>query len=206
MTDQTNTEDAVAAIPTEWGFMADTETVGLSETAGVLQLAIVPFLLTNPLAHYPGRQIQLSLQPQLEMGRTIDGSTLKFWLDQEKEGQAPLLLALDGGDRDTIVEALQTLSIWAASWKQNATRVELWSKGAGFDPRILKNLFAQYAVEWPFEFREERDLRTLMALAGMNTASLTRTLDEKAHTALGDCRFQIRQYAAGMNILKPQPE
>lgn len=203
MTDSTTENTTVAA---DWGFMVDIETVGLAETCGVLELAIVPFRLSNPLAHYPGRQIQLSLQPQLEMGRTIDGGTLKFWLDQPKEAQAPLLLALDGGDRDTIIEGLQSVAIWTASWRQQADRVELWSKGAGFDTRILKNLFAQFAVEWPFEFREERDLRTLMALAGMNSASLTRTADEKAHTALGDCRFQIRQYEAAVAVLRSEPE
>jgi hypothetical protein len=203
MTESTTTTAASTPVAdSEWGFMLDTETVGLGETAGVLEMAIVPFLLSNPLAHYPGQVIQLSLQPQLDMGRTLDGGTLKFWLDQPKEAQAPLVKSLDGGDRESVRDALQSFGIWAGAWAANATKVELWSKGAGFDTRIAKNLFAQFAVEWPFHFRSERDLRTLMAMAGIDSKTLTRRPDEPEHNALGDCRFQIRQFERSLGNLR----
>jgi hypothetical protein len=187
-----------------WGFMVDCETVGLGENAGVLQLAFVPFLIEDPLAQYPGQTIHLALQPQLDMGRAIECQTLKFWLDQPPMAQTPLLNALAStGDSESIRESLEALAIWLRSWIANAESIELWSKGAGFDVRILKNLFAQFAIEWPFHYRADRDLRTLMALAEMDSSTLTRTSTEPAHNALGDCRFQIRQYSYAMGLVIP---
>lgn len=184
------------------GFMLDIETFGLSEGSAVAQIALVPYLINDPLGYMKGFVISLPAQPQLDLGRGMEAGTMDWWFDQCEVAVQQMRESLKAGTHDVIFSNLVALAEFVRDLETNYEIVELYSKGAGFDTRICKNLFSQFSVNWPFNYKLERDLRTLMALADLSKDEVSFQQGLTPHVAVDDARHQIAQLEVSLERLK----
>ena len=81
---------------------------------------------------------------------------------------------------------------------------QIWMKPPRFDAGILEHLAKQVKVELPWTFREERDMRTLAALAQSCNSfeySLLPPKPDTAHDALVDAKHQLEIISRCRTIL-----
>jgi DNA polymerase III epsilon subunit-like protein len=70
----------------------------------------------------------------------------------------------------------------------------VWAKPTTFDITVLRHLFKQMGLEFPFHFRGERDARTLIAVAKEYGVKFNEILEGQAkHDPLDDSRVQALQ-------------
>ena len=71
---------------------------------------------------------------------------------------------------------------------------EIWARGPQFDIAAVESLMEECGVEVPWVYDSVRDLRTLMAAAGITTDDVPKPEGMIAHHAGWDCIYQIRCY------------
>jgi len=59
-------------------------------------------------------------------------------------------------------------------------------------------------IEVPWKYDRVRDLRTIMAQAGIGTDDVDPFPDQIDHDAVHDCRYQIKCLAAALNHIRPK--
>lgn len=128
----------------------------------------------------------LSIQDQLDRGRKISDSTLRWWLSQDlnvfKEALAPnkvsnedVLFGFDKFLRDNC-SAIKKLNVWG--------------NGSSFDISILESLFKCYGRVVPWSYNGVMDLRTFKRFVG-NNRKIEVPKDVK-HNALADAEYQAQ--------------
>ena len=120
-------------------------------------------------------------------GFKATGSTLYWWLEQDKEAQQALL-----ADRKDVFDAITDFNAFA----KKAARV--WSH-ATFDFVILMNHFEQMNIKPKFHYRAARDLRTLVDLANWDHWDYERVGTH--HNGLDDCIYQVRYAVDCLNAI-----
>jgi len=132
--------------------MIDIETLDTMNTAVVTQVGWCLFdaeSIGKPEELFP------SIQEQIDMGRTISASTLKWWMvDQPQIARERVFDPVI----DTTVEDLAT-RLRMVTQEQGVEHV--WSHGPHFDMAILKDLLGDNV----FHYRSPRDTRTMAMLA-----------------------------------------
>lgn len=144
----------------------------------------------------------IPIQPQLDLirPRTISASTLIWWMRQE-EAARKLFERNDDEDFGT----LGTLMRHFLREFNRITRgrtYELWARGPQFDVVNVETLLADLGLKAPWDYGSVRDLRTLMAAAGLRSADVARPEGFIAHQAGWDCRYQIAQYEEAKRHLR----
>lgn len=176
--------------------MHDIETLSLSTIAVVTQLGYAAADSLAPTEFIDGFTRNLPAQPQLDIGRDIQYSTLLFWLRQPEESRNHLL-ELDG-DADELKSILKRylrgIEELVAPYRRDSKPVEFWARGPQFDMANLAGLLAQFGLPVPWRYDEIRDLRTLMAEAGVKSSAVERRPEWIMHSALGDSKFQLGGY------------
>jgi len=124
---------------------------------------------------------RIKINSCVHSGLHIDETTEKWWREQEPSVQYE---ALHHPDRVTLKTALREFKEWFGS----DSRTKIWGNGSGFDCSILGEAYARCGIEKPWKFWMERDLRTVMDLAGLYSSDLPQY---KKHHALWDCYRQI---------------
>jgi len=166
--------------------MIDVETMGTNPNAPVVQIGAAFFTRE-------GVQVQsllsINFEEALKYGK-VDGSTIKFWLQQPKEAQNSLFQNERSMEEATdvftkLLEAQNPDYFWAH---------------ATFDFPILQSLFASIDKKFPIPFWKMRDLRTLEMLADL-------PIDKSQfkgvpHNALHDAVFQAEHAIKCLNILE----
>jgi hypothetical protein len=139
--------------------MLDIETLGTRPSSVILSIGMVKF---DPAKRELGDTYYrvLSSQDQLDMERTQDDSTVKWWSEQSKEASSVLFQsAAEGSEGGMVHQTLMEMGEWMGP------EPRLWGNGAGFDNVLLRSLFDTYGVKAPWSFRHDRCYRTLQALA-----------------------------------------
>jgi len=161
--------------------MIDIETLGLRPDAIILAIAAVEFnLATGEI----GRVFNITLDfiSALAFNRSLDGDTLRFWLNQPKEVQDVVLLGENRFDKG--------MEHFSSFMQQFDEDTQIWSNGSNFDLVILKNAAAHLGyLTWMYW--QERDVRTLVSL----NPSIKDKADEfigSRHNQLHDCLHQIK--------------
>lgn len=182
----------------EHNIMVDIETLGITETAHILSIGLCSFSLTEGVRNTDGRwEFQLGLA---EQNRSIDVSTLDFWLRQPAETFAKVT-KLDLSLKD----ALESLVDIITDHKRDGNKVKLWCNGANFDFAILKNALKQCHMPTPWAYYEENCMRSVKTLVGANYDRLcdmvTHRVSAKGfttntHEALSDAIWQAEFVAA----------
>ncbi len=168
--------------------MIDLETMGNRSNSVVVSLAAVEFDLETGET---GREFykNISIESCLEAGLKIDASTLKWWFEQSKEAQTNLFIN---------PEPLSVVLVEFVNWLQPDSIV--WGNSARFDLGLLQNAYNSLNFNIPWNFWDERCVRTLLSF--YPNAKKEVTFDGTAHNALHDCHYQIKYCSLVYNKLK----
>lgn len=139
--------------------MIDLETFGKTSNAVVVSIGAVVF---DPFKGTIGETFYrvCEIQSQLHAGRSIDESTLKWWLKQNDNAKNVLLQ--EGQDTDDVVK---DFIHWICCAGET---VFPWGNGSIFDIGIVESLLNDYGYDSPFKYNRIMDLRTFMRFNGQN--------------------------------------
>lgn len=164
--------------------MIDLETLGSNPTAPIVQIGMVFFTREGINVQ---SQLTIDFDDALAHG-DADGSTIKWWLQQDKAAQQTLFTNQIG-----LIEAVDIVEKLI-----NAQNANFYWAHATFDFPILQSLFRNLKRKYPLPFRRCFDLRTLEFLAG-NIPWAERT--GVHHNALDDAKYQAEHVIKLLNIL-----
>jgi len=175
--------------------MVDLETMGKGAGCAIVSIGAVRFdLLEEPgksptwvySTDYFYRKIRL--QSALDLGLTVDGETVAWWLNQDIGAIADLQT-----DRAGIVEVLHALSEWLAPGVS-----EVWGNGADFDNAILAYAYNVAGVPLPWKYWMNRCYRTISRLKGAPKAPAREGI---YHRAIDDAVHQTKHLCHIFNAL-----
>lgn len=176
-------------------WMIDTETLALTPSAAIVQVAMAPFdpWGSGLYCHsYNGEKYSVTHNSVLVIEgqkRFIDPDTKKWW---EEKNTANLHLLTDG-----TVQLPEELEIIGQVLTNSS---QVWANSPGFDIALLRHASGQWRVPLNINFRNEWDVRTATKLAGFtygNQKELFQKSDafwnrgSKAHNALNDVLTQV---------------
>jgi hypothetical protein len=187
--------------------MLDIESLDIKPNAIVTQMAALGWHTEDPDAEFiQPVQSFLPIQPQQELipARTIRGSTIIWWMKQESAARERFQES-DGEDFDELmalgrhfVSRVQRM-IDEAGPEGN---YEVYARGPQFDVVVIESLLNQLGLKAPWKYDKVRDLRTLMALAGISTADVPQLAGQVTHDALWDCKYQKACYLEATRVLR----
>ena len=134
--------------------MIDIETMGTSADAVILSVSACYF---EPSTGAIGDTFdkQINLKASLSAGRVIDASTLLWWMDQDDNARKQFSKNLKAGKMSDVLKEF-------SGFIKRGCKV--WGNGASFDLTILSTAFARCKIKTPWDFWNERDVRTLVHL------------------------------------------
>jgi hypothetical protein len=160
--------------------MLDLETLGTKPGCKILQISAVTFG-ANP-SHKFNRYVIRNDQA----GLLEDPSTIDWWMKQD-----PVV-------RDNLFNSPGAVNLIIAllefkSWLEDLGAAPvIWGNGATFDGPVLEAAYKMYTMSKPWDFRNERCYRTLVAEFG-SRVNKPEFIGSK-HDALDDARYQA-EYA-----------
>ena len=184
--------------------MVDIETLGTGENATVFQVSAMSFDLTTGDKH---DSINLIGDIDKYGNLNVDGSTLKWWLNTDKE----LLTELLNEGTYEEYDLFEALHKWleAQTTTGDMKDVYLWGNGILFDnAKLQTNLNGCSGLKYPIYYKNDRDVRTILELASMKSGLTEDEIkksvtdeNERKHDAFDDITFQIRLVVECYEIL-----
>lgn len=176
--------------------MVDLETLGTFMNAPIITVGACFF---DPMTGEIGNKFyrKIDIEDSMRFG-SPSGSTLKFWLKEEKAAQLEL-----ANGKDLLADVLRDLSKFYNQGKDAA----IWGNGPTFDITILEYAYSKCLGEKPpWPFWNVRDVRTVVQLAeGLVTKPAAFTKGGTAHNALDDCIFQVGYVSKMWQALRGKP-
>ena len=187
----------VSPFPTTTHFVIDLETFAVVPTAVVLSIGMAEFVECEasnpPISSIRTVQYNLSISEQILASRTLDPTTISWWLDRPKKVQEL-----------TSCEAMPTLKAVAAVFgyievaKEIGNKIKVWGNSPSFDLRILESLANDFGVRNPWSYRDEADIRTVTALLGKKP----QVQEGLEHTAKADALAEAELLREALVILR----
>ena len=173
--------------------MLDIETLDTASSAVVLSIGAVAFSLVGNDNEDSLRERRrcfyapLKIQIQLDMGRTINESTLQWWMQQSDQARTVFT-----EPRGTVLNALLGLNRFCET---NGIKY-MWGNGNTFDNVVVRSLYQDSSIpgRYPIDFRSDMDLRTYRLAAG-SPAHKDMNIQRIGthHNALDDAKYQVLQ-------------
>jgi len=175
--------------------MLDIETWGTGSDALIISIGAVKF---NPKADdlFPEDwdKFHVGILPHsgLSLGETATADTLMWWMHPDRRDALDEWLGLEKVDLPT---ALEAFSEWFGK-----ESLPVWGNGATFDNVIMSSAYHLVGLERPWNYKHDRDLRTIKALVSPQDMkgydkSIEGIIAEKLtyHNALHDATWQAAQ-------------
>lgn len=163
--------------------MVDIETMGTGSTAAIVSIGAVAFSLEDAAVRSDNTfYVNVDLQSCIDCGLSVDGDTVMWWLGRDESARKSLI--------DNPLELPQALDLFT-TYIQTMDKPCVWGNGATFDNVILHNAYKACGKPQPWHYREDRDLRTYVALCesvGLQWEWPDR--DDIRHNALDDAMSQ----------------
>lgn len=161
--------------------MIDLETLGTKVGSVITSIGAVQFDLRTGEV---GKQFyqRIDIQSSLNHGMKVDAGALKFWFEQPDHSR--LELTKDGM---TLGEALYKFRVFLQ--ELGTADLKVWGNSNRFDLGALESAYSAIKQEIPWYFRNERDVRTLVAFAP--DIKKNAVFKGTQHNAIDDCLFQI---------------
>ena len=186
--------------------MVDIEALGKGDNALVVSAALVAFSPDNAAAVAPfvavfdPLVVNVRLQSALDHGAQVDGSTLRFWMEQDDAARKALFV--DALDESTALARIR-------EWWQASFAEAIWGHGVNFDLRLLGAAFRRHGQRAPWHYRQERDTRTLFDLVNFCCGAEVEKAcwakgtkaDATKHIALNDAQRQAVAVQAAYTAL-----
>lgn len=175
--------------------MFDLETMGRSSRAAIVQIGACAF---DPETGeiYRRMLVNVDLQSSIDAGLEVEGSTVKFWMEQPPAARTFLSDVVCGhvyGKTD-IYNALGVFGDFVRA----SNPCPIWSHATFDVPIIVSAYKAAGSKQPPFRYQDCMDLRTLIQLADYKRPDH----DGIPHDALSDCEYQVRYCVEAMKKLK----
>lgn len=149
--------------------MVDLETMGTGNDAAIIAIGAVKF---DPRGSgvLDAFYTRVDLGSSLAAGLKVTGSTIDWWLDEDR---ADARRALKASDPLNLWEALTGFIEWyerpipetdAFDGDRLGPVAGVWGNGATFDNVILRTAYEKVNLMCPWSFRQDRCYRTLKAL------------------------------------------
>lgn len=173
--------------------MVDLETMGNKSNAPIVSIGAVFF---NPNTGNTGAEFYtaVSLESSMVLGGVPDAGTIIWWLKQSPEARSAIAMA----DTMPLIDALELFSDFISENSDAGSDVQVWGNGASFDNVILRSSYDRANIEYPWKFRNDRDVRTMTELGkaiGINPR-YDIPFDGDMHNALSDARHQVKYVSA----------
>lgn len=170
--------------------MVDIETLGTTSNATIIQISAIAFdIETGEHLHEFNKIADIEKNEDTK----VCGSTLKWWLNTDKE----LLTKLINSGEGSSTQLLKDFHHWLISIG-GSKDLFLWGNGILFDNKIIKHQMEEVGLDYPIFFRNDRDVRTIVELASQKLNISEKELKGKfenekyhAHDAIDDVMYQI---------------
>lgn len=171
--------------------MIDLETLGTKSNSAIISIAAVQFdMLTGNTGKVFERSI--SLQSGIQLGLEVDPNTALWWISQEN--------ALESWAMSKKIEIGTALADFIHFFKTHcAPDTEVWGNSNRFDLGLLENAYTKLEIDIPWNFRYERDVRTLTSFAPDIKEKAVKEFKAKGallHNPRVDCLMQIHYCSA----------
>lgn len=170
--------------------MVDLETMDNVASAAIVAIGAVQCdLTTGELGETFYRVVDL--QNQQEQGMTLNPSTMYWWLDQSDGARQGILEP----NKVLLADMCDKFTKWLESLGPSTKNMRLWGNGASFDNAILRYAYRQCGREFPIEFWNDRDMRTILGFYPYQLQETWKRNNLRTgtyHNALDDCKHQVR--------------
>lgn len=178
--------------------MIDLETLGVTTTAPVVSIGAVFFDVDTATT---GNRFYQAITLDSAMGHgVVESSTLRWWLQQSERARA----VFSDANALTFSQALTEFSAFVADNVQGE-EFEVWGNGSSFDNAILANCYARLSMPLPWKFRNDRDMRTIIALCkelkGIDPLEAIERIGIH-HNALDDAFFQAQSVINAYKLIR----
>ncbi|HHC4635737.1 exonuclease [Klebsiella pneumoniae] len=174
--------------------MVDLETMGKKHNAPIVAIGAVVF---DPATGSIGESFYkvVCLESSVNWGAVIDPSTVIWWLKQSSEARSAIV-------NDDAIPLLDVLLQFREFVSDNVAggskKAQVWGNGASFDNSILRSSYDCIAEDYPWEYWNDRDVRTMVELGqaiGFDPKT-TIPFEGDRHNALADAIHQARYISA----------
>lgn len=169
--------------------MIDLETMGVSNSPAIVQLAAVAFDINtgNIISEF---DVSIDLESSCKAGLDISPSTVKWWLNQDGDVRGKVF--------STGVELTKALPMFS-DWVQENNVKYIHGNGAASDCVWLRSAYEKTLITYPLSFREDMCYRTMRTLAARTGWKNNTPPNNMKHDGLSDAKYQV---AVLMGILK----
>ncbi|MDP1295151.1 exonuclease [Klebsiella quasipneumoniae] len=174
--------------------MVDLETMGKKHNAPIVAIGAVVF---DPATGSIGESFYkvVCLESSVNWGAVIDPSTVIWWLKQSSEARS----AIVNDDAIPLLDALlQFREFVSDNVAGGSKKAQVWGNGASFDNSILRSSYDCIAEDYPWEYWNDRDVRTMVELGQAIGFAPKTTIpfEGDRHNALADAIHQARYVSA----------
>jgi DNA polymerase III epsilon subunit-like protein len=158
--------------------MLDIETMGTDSFSSIISIGALEFDIETGDT---GKEfyVNIDLQSCIDSGLTISAGTVMWWLQQNEQARKDLV------DRKVVHIKTALLMFDAFCDKKH----NVWGNSARFDCGLLQNAYNKVALPIPWNYWNERCVRTLVSLKPEIKKSYI--FKGTAHNALHDCYHQV---------------
>lgn len=174
--------------------MVDLETMGKKNNAPIVAIGAVFF---DPSTGSIGESFYkvVCLESSVNWGAVIDPSTVIWWLKQSSEARSAIVNDDAIPLQDALLQFREFVSDNVAGGSKKA---QVWGNGASFDNSILRSSYDCIAEDYPWEYWNDRDVRTMVELGQAISFDPKTTIpfEGSRHNALADAIHQARYVSA----------
>ncbi|HCQ9075293.1 TPA: 3'-5' exoribonuclease [Klebsiella pneumoniae] len=174
--------------------MVDLETMGKKHNAPIVAIGAVVF---DPATGSIGESFYkvVCLESSVNWGAVIDPSTVIWWLKQSSEARSAIVNDDAIPLQDALLQFREFVSDNVAGGSKKA---QVWGNGASFDNSILRSAYDCIAEDYPWEYWNDRDVRTMVELGQAISFDPKTTIpfEGSHHNALADAIHQARYISA----------
>ena len=174
-------------------YVIDLETLGKKAPAPIVAIGCVRI---DGLTITGERYWQIDLASAMAHGGVPDASTITWWLQQGDEARREINGTTPGVELPLALEQMREFML------DNPGERQIWGNGATFDNVILRRAFDDCAIEAPWHFWHDRDLRTIL---GLYPEAKAREFEGVKHHALHDARHEAHQLITALRMHERHP-
>jgi len=162
--------------------MIDIETLAQCSGAVITSIGAVRFDIKSGKRGYYHFYENVNIDSCLDAGMKVEGGTIRWWMTNSDEARREI--AKIG---KPIKEVLEKLACFLTP-----TDI-LWSNGLRFDIAKIEEAYRINNMKVPWDFHNERDVRTLVSFAPEIKEEVTKGYKDStiAHQPIYDCNIQI---------------
>lgn len=203
LTAATNTAGYPDPTPPDIIVAIDIESLALGPRPVITQIAMLGYDLQEDELLSPTHVHYYPIEPQQRIipARVISASTLAWWMKQSDEARDRFELSTATDFEDLVALARNLVTVFNRLTDNGKANYEVMAKGPQFDIVAIETLLTELGLEIPWNYRRVRDLRTMLALAGLNERNIPDPAGMIPHVAYWDARKLIDSYLAAKKAL-----